>query len=545
MANKKNNKPKDKKSGAFMHGRRVATWKIVLASVIVLLVALVATLCIFIQTYVPNVDSNPHFADMDYDKDFSLTYREGMYKYNMSRALESFGESVKQRLRKITAEEMKREEGVYNFLLLGHDKVALNTDVIMIANFDTNDGSINIMQLPRDTYIEYDGYSHKINSMFAYFVSRARSNGAENVYQTALSDYCELLENAMSIELDNYALINLEAFSNIVDIVGGVPLDVPADMDYDDSIQGLSIHIKKGYQVLDGETAAGFVRFRSGYVQADIGRQNAQKLFMTAFLKRVQETFSVNTIAKIAEQALKNVTTDLTLSDAVYYAKSALSVDLGNMNMMTLPGKAVYANGVSYYVIYRDSTLDIINNYFNVYNSDIPDEMFDRNLFFTDGRSTAIDSIYRSDESEYVVNNAESVDENGIYIPRVNGSSNISNTQTQTVKNETVVLDKAVSDAPNADTSDSETAISETADITETDTYLSDDVEATSDFDTEEEPEVSEESETDSESTGFAYEDTVEADTTVDDTVSDISSDGEETLETELEETVEDIIDEE
>lgn len=540
MANKRINKAKDNKSSAFMHGRRVAKWKLVLATVIVLLVALVATLYIFIETYVPNVDNDPHFADMDYDKDFSLTYREGMYKYNVSRALESFGESVKQRLRKISADAMKREEGVYNFLLLGHDKVALNTDVIMIANFDTNDGSISIMQLPRDTYVEYNGYSHKINSMFAYFVSRARSNGAENVYQTALSDYCELLENAMSIEIDNYALINLEAFSNIVDIVGGVPLNVPADMDYDDTIQGLSIHIKKGYQVLDGETAAGFVRFRSGYIQADIGRQNAQKLFMTAFLKRVQETFSVNTIAKIAEQALKNVTTDLTLSDAVYYAKSALSVDLGNMNMMTLPGKAVYANGVSYYVIYRSNTLDIINKYFNVYNSDISDEMFDRGLLFTDGRITAIDSIYRSDEGEYVVNNAESVDENGIYIPRVNGSANTSSTQTQTVKNETVVPDKAVSDAVNADTSEAGTA-----DITETDTYVSDDVEATSDSDTEEETEVSEESETDSESMSFDSEDTVEADTTVDDTVSDISDDGEEMLDIELAETVEDIIYEE
>lgn len=408
-----------------MHGRRVSAWKVVLISVLVLIIAVLAAGYVFVQTYVPDVDDDPHFAQIGTDSGMSLAYTQGMYKYNISRALKMFGENLQKQLEGARAPEIVRVDGIYNFLLLGHDKVALNTDVIMIASFDTNDGSISIMQLPRDTYIEYDGYAHRVNSMFAYLVGRARLNGAENVYHTALANYCDVLENAFSIELDNYALINLQAFESIVDIVGGVPVDVPEAMHYDDEFQGLSIHIEAGPQVLDGKTAAGFVRFRSGYLQADIGRQNAQKLFMTAFLKRVQETFSVNTVTKIVEQALKNLTTDLTITDAVYYAKEALSVDLSNMNMMTLPGEAIYSGGVSYYVINRKNTLEIINEYFNVYNTDITDEMFDRDLLFTDGNGTKIDGIYRSSDSEYVVSNGESLDKNGIYIPRYYGSPEV------------------------------------------------------------------------------------------------------------------------
>lgn len=406
----------DKKT--MMRGRRVSTWKVVLLSLLVLLVVCTASIYVFLETYVPNVDDDPHFARLDTSDAFSLASNTSMRKYNIARALKDFGSAVTGQLENATF-DLVRVDGIYNFLVLGHDKVALNTDVIMIVSFDTNDGSISVMQLPRDTYIEHDGYAHKINSMFAYLVGRARQSGSKNVYHDALASYCDLLENALSIELDNYALINLDAFENIVDIIGGVPIYVPDDMHYDDEVQGLSIHINKGQQVLDGETAAGFVRFRSGYINADIGRQDAQKLFMTAFLDQVKNTISVTTVTKIVDQVIKNITTDLSAPDAAYYAKSALSVDLGNLNMITLPGKSIYSGGVSYYVIYRQSAIDIINGYFNVYNRDIRDEMFDRDLLFTDLRSNSINSIYYSENTDYRVNNGESLNEDGIYIPRL------------------------------------------------------------------------------------------------------------------------------
>lgn len=419
MAKIKNKKKQ--KNNLAMHGRRLSKWKIVIISVLVFIIALLAVGYVFMQTYVPDVDDNPHFAQIKNENGLSLVGNQGIYKNHISRGLANFGKEVERQLELIKAQQIVRVDGIYNFLLLGHDKVALNTDVIMVASFNTVDGSINIMQLPRDTYIEHDGYAHKINSMFAYLVSRARARGETSVYHAALSDFCTLLENALSIELDNYALINLQAFESIVDAVGGVPINVPEAMHYDDIYQNLSIHIEAGEQVLDGQTAAGFVRFRSGYLQADIGRQNAQKIFMAAFLKRVKETISVNTVAKITEQALKNLTTDISLADAVYYAKEALSVDLSNMNMMTLPGEAIYSDGISYYVIYRNGTLEIVNDYFNVYSADVPGDMFDKDLLFTDARSPSVERIYRKDDAQYVVNNGESVDQSGIYIPRYYG----------------------------------------------------------------------------------------------------------------------------
>ena len=455
-----------------MHGRRLSAWKIVIISVLVFIIALLAAGYVFLQTYVPDVDDDPHFAQIKSENGLSLVGNQGIYKNHISRGLANFGKEVERQLEVIRAQQIVRVDGIYNFLLLGHDKVALNTDVIMVASFNTVDGSINIMQLPRDTYIEHDGYAHKINSMFAYLVGRARARGEANVYHAALGDFCTVLENALSIELDNYALINLQAFESIVDAVGGVPINVPEAMHYDDIYQNLSIHIEAGEQVLDGKTAAGFVRFRSGYLQADIGRQNAQKIFMTAFLKRVKETISVNTVAKITEQALKNLTTDISLTDAVYYAKEALSVDLSNMNMMTLPGEAIYSDGISYYVIYRNGTLEIVNDYFNVYNADVPEDMFDRDLLFTDSRSPSVEKIYRRDDANYVVNNGESVDQSGIYIPRYYGEPKEADEEPEEAVGEPQKADdeplkektETDTDASGADTTEAESDMSETVD---------------------------------------------------------------------------------
>ncbi|MBR4881351.1 MAG: hypothetical protein IKU19_05415, partial [Clostridia bacterium] len=59
-----------------------------------------------------------------------------------------------------------REEGSYNFLVVGRDVVALNTDVMMIVNLDLDDNSMTIMQMPRDTFITVNSSPKKLNSVF-------------------------------------------------------------------------------------------------------------------------------------------------------------------------------------------------------------------------------------------------------------------------------------------------------------------------------------------------------------------------------------------
>ena len=157
-------------------------------------------------------------------------------------------------------------------------------------------------------------------------------------------------------------------------------------MYYNDPVQNLYIDLKEGYQTLTGEQAEDFVRFRSGYTMADLGRVNAQKIFMTALLQKLKSSFSLantSTLTKVAEEVFRNLHTDLKVSDILFYAKFLMKVDLGAMNMLTIPGNAVYdSKGHSYYVINRAATLDVINQYYNIYDTEIADSIFDRNTTF-------------------------------------------------------------------------------------------------------------------------------------------------------------------
>lgn len=76
--------------------------------------------------------------------------------------------------------------------------------------------------------------------------------------------------------MDYTVCVNLQGFTALVDAIGGVDFEVPINMDYDDPIQGLSIHFKKGMQHLSGADALRVVRFRhnndgTGYGSEDLG----------------------------------------------------------------------------------------------------------------------------------------------------------------------------------------------------------------------------------------------------------------------------------
>ena len=338
-----------------------------------------------------------------------------------------------------------RKEGVYNFLFVGYDKAAGLTDVNMLAQFDTNTGAINIIQMPRDTYSRYNskkGSYHKINGALSYF-------------ERDLEDFASFLETNLCIKIDFYGSIDLVAFRNIVDIIGGVEMYVPRDMEYNDPAQDLYINLKEGYQTLDGKKAEQFVRFRSGWATADIGRTDAQKLFMTAFMKNFFESISIETVAQVCTQMIKYVNTNLTLQEYIYFAEKVLSIDIDKLTMMTLPGSSVReykTSGTWYYVLSRNAMLDAVNNYLNVYTRDIPDSIFDPNMMFTNPDADYMVEIYKTDSrSDVYVGNE--VDQDGIYIPPT--------------KDTPVVTEPPVTDT---ETPDTETADTEPADTGSTDT---------------------------------------------------------------------------
>lgn len=255
-----------------------------------------------------------------------------------------------------------RKENFITILLIGRDKVGLNTDVLMLMSYDTKNNKVSMMSIPRDTMVNVSRKNKKINSAYA---------------QDGKGDLDELMaevESVVGFRPDFHILVSVDAFVELIDEIGGVTVDVPVDMYYSDPEQDLKIDLKQGVQTLDGYDAMGFMRFRATYARGDLERIDMQHIFIDAFMDKL---VSPSTLAKIPDLAailVKNVDTDLTVGNLIWMAKKALGMNLAeDFHIFTLPGEAGYYKQLSYFMAYEKGTLELINSHFNPFNDPITD----------------------------------------------------------------------------------------------------------------------------------------------------------------------------
>lgn len=313
------------------------------------------------------------------------------------------------------------KDGTYNILVIGHDDAALLADVTMLVNVDTAESSVTVMQIPRDTFISLDIATNKVNAAFNTFYNECYSGSYDKTVPLAIKELEQMYEKSLCINIHHTAVLSLAGFRNIVDVMDGVGVYIPEAMYYADPEQGLYIDIPAGYQWLNGAQAESFVRFRSGYLQGDLGRVSAQKIFLTALFDRAKsivKDVNVSALTDIATEISKYLTTDMSVSDMMFYAKAFLNIDMEHIKLLTIPGNMEVSG--NYYVLNRAATLSVINQYFNIYEREISDSIFDRNGVFNLYNDPWISDVYYADPSYLYDGNIYTGDsiEEELYIPR-------------------------------------------------------------------------------------------------------------------------------
>ena len=252
-----------------------------------------------------------------------------------------------------------RKDLYFTILVSGLDDDNGGSDTNILLSIDGKNKRINAVSLPRDTLIDVDWNVKKLNS--AYNVG-----GTARLKQEA--------SRMLGIPIDFYITVNLEGFVELVDAIGGVTFDVPIDMNYDDPVQDLHIHFTKGSQHLSGEEALKVVRFRhnndgTGYGTEDIGRIGTQQKFLMTVAKQMLSHLDLKSIQAYAAVFMDYVKTDLTVGNLVWMGEIALGAGMDNIRFYTLPGDGSgYYKKVSYYILYPDQVLTLINDSFNPYH---------------------------------------------------------------------------------------------------------------------------------------------------------------------------------
>lgn len=253
----------------------------------------------------------------------------------------------------------KSENGDINVLFMATDKGGLLTDTIMLASVSTENKTLNILSIPRDTKVNIYGRTAKINS--AYGVGKE----GERIELPK-----KLIEEITGLEINYYAVVDPEVVVHIVDAVGGVEIDVPERMYYWDPTQNLKIDLQPGLQVLDGDKAEQFLRFRSGYFNADLGRIQAQQAFVKAFIDQKFKLKYITKVKSIYEAVKDNVDTDISVGDIGKFAQIALNFSDYEINTYQLPGI-----GGNYFTYNSAETDKLVEEVFlHQGNEEVPEE---------------------------------------------------------------------------------------------------------------------------------------------------------------------------
>ncbi|MGP1375192.1 MAG: LCP family protein [Almyronema sp.] len=197
------------------------------------------------------------------------------------------------------------------------------SDTMLLIRFSPDTEQLVVLSIPRDTRTRIEGLMTKINE--------ANRDGGPALSARAIS---ELLGG---VAIDRYVRINVQGVEKLVDALGGVKVNVPKDMKYQDDSQHLYINLKAGEQQLDGDQALQFLRFRYDDY-GDIGRIQRQQMLMRALVEQTLNPATIARLPKILSVIQNNVDTNLSVEELLALVGYAAQTNRSNVQMLMLPG---------------------------------------------------------------------------------------------------------------------------------------------------------------------------------------------------------------
>ena len=230
-------------------------------------------------------------------------------------------------------------------LVLGTDQGNMLTDVVILGFFNRETGDIDLVSIPRDTYVALsDDLKKEVEDAGKYIPKAMKMTELHSYAGGDLGDYVvrETLNQAFNLSIDYTVNVSLSAFRKIVDIVGPITMEIPAGgLNYYDPDQNLRINVPGGLQHLDGEMAEGVVRYRATYGRGDLQRIEVQQEFMKLlFAQTLNKDTLLSNAPAILATILEYVKTDFKVVEGPKYLPYISKLSGDKLETRTLPGEA-------------------------------------------------------------------------------------------------------------------------------------------------------------------------------------------------------------
>ncbi|MDT8858808.1 LCP family protein [Alkalihalobacillus sp. MEB130] len=219
------------------------------------------------------------------------------------------------------------------------------TDAMLLATFNKDLGTINLLNIPRDSYVEIPG---RINPDK---INHAHSFGG-------LDLTIETVEHLFDIPVDYFVKLNFVAFVEIIDALGGVEVEVPftfTEMDSQNNKEAITLY--EGTQTLNGEEALAFTRMRKKDPRGDLGRGERQQEVIKGIISKGASLSSITSYGDVMQSVEDHMTTNLSFGNLI--ALHSYASGLNDIQSLSLAGSDARINGVYYYQLHDESVNEL------------------------------------------------------------------------------------------------------------------------------------------------------------------------------------------
>jgi LCP family protein required for cell wall assembly len=268
--------------------------------------------------------------------------------------------SYRQSVRVESAGQASADSRRLNILVLGTDNLGgsgSRADTILLASIDSRTGDVAFLAIPRDTrvWLQSQNRWDRVNAAYAY--------GGPELVMDAVS-------HLLNVPVPYYVQTDFEGFSKIVDILGGIELTIEKEMVYEDKAQNLYIHLTPGTQILDGDKALQYVRYRDRLGDIALvdpfkgeydGRVERQRKFITAVAEKVFSPAVITKLPQLISQSLQIVKTNLPWNVTLSLAVNSGKFSPERITTAVLPGNSQVLNGAWYWIVNEQKAAQLVD----------------------------------------------------------------------------------------------------------------------------------------------------------------------------------------
>lgn len=210
-----------------------------------------------------------------------------------------------------------------NILLLGGDareaeeNELARSDSMIVVSIDPVTKQANLFSILRDTWTDIEGYG------------KGRINTAITLGGAPLA--MKTIGDLLDLEIQYYLYTDFEGFKALVDAIGGVYYTVEKNMKYTDNADKnrYDIDLKAGYQLLDGDKALQYVRFRHD-AMSDYTRTERQRNFLMTVAKEMQSTWNIIRMKEIIDSVSPYIDTNVSVNDMLKLGQLGVGLKIGD-----------------------------------------------------------------------------------------------------------------------------------------------------------------------------------------------------------------------